>query len=497
MRKLKSSLILIILIGAVLRIFHLGNFSLCMDEGYTFNDISKPTITQTISYIKANENSPPLYYILMRYWLGLGDSEFMLRLFSALFGILSIYGIYKLGKILINENVGLISAFLLAISPMHIYQSQMARMYALCNFLVLMAFYFYIRLLQKNDFVSWIGWLIMAILAVYTHYFAFFIILTGTVFIALYYNKYRHLYRNWFLGIAIIILIYLFWIPAFCKHIVSSPQLFLTDKLLFYRLVELPKIFYTFSVGFSTFDASGYSTATLVSDIISHLWIIIPTVFIFSLLIALTLTDFRKAAEPIIWLLLFGFFPILVTFVTNFALNTSLFRPRYLVMFSPFYYILAAIGITRFKKTIYRIAAITLIILLCGFSLYNYYFNKQYQPSADWRAAANYIELHDRSNDLVLMCFYFHAAAGDPLNYYKHSFKKVNAYDFVNPIKDNEDLFDEGMRKIVKDYNRIWFCRAFYSSNDPANRVMNWLKSHYSNFNLVQFHKLDFYLFSS
>jgi 4-amino-4-deoxy-L-arabinose transferase-like glycosyltransferase len=51
----------------------------------------------------------PLYYLLMRGWLGLaGDSEFALRYFALCFGILSVPLIYQAGKLLAGQRAGLL-----------------------------------------------------------------------------------------------------------------------------------------------------------------------------------------------------------------------------------------------------------------------------------------------------------------------------------------------------------------------------------------------------
>jgi uncharacterized membrane protein len=481
------------MIATTLRIFHLRAFSFGIDEGMAFYTISQPSLSQMFDYIRINKDLPPLYFIFMRYWLYLvGSSEFILRLFSVCFGIFSVYAIYKLGKIVVNEQVGLISAFLLAISPLHIYQSQMVKNYTLSVFLALMAFYFFIKLLRKNDLVSWIGWVVTIILSIYIHYFAFFIILTSTIYIFCYYKKYKHLLRRWFLSLGIIGLSYIFWIPVLFNSL-RNVYPFDMNKPLFLRLIELPKIFYTFSVGFTTFDTTSY--VTVGKDIISHLWIILPVIFIFSLLIALALLEFRKSPQIIAWLSLFLFFPIFIMFIINFYLNNRLFQPRYFLIFSGPYYILTAMGIMKLKKNIYRILLVSMIALLCGYSLYNYYFVKQYERTADWRTAAKYIMLFGKPNDLILMPL--PTMAGDPLDYYKTGLKKVTLYHFVNLRENNnERLFNEIMRKSVKGHNRVWLCRFASHLWDPKDRTANWLKEYYSDYQVFQFFRISFYLFS-
>ena len=47
-----------------------------------------------------------LYYVLLRGWIHLGDSEFMVRALSVLMGVLTIPAIYYLGKQLFDRPTG-------------------------------------------------------------------------------------------------------------------------------------------------------------------------------------------------------------------------------------------------------------------------------------------------------------------------------------------------------------------------------------------------------
>lgn len=488
----KILLIIILLIAAVLRIFHLAGFSFCIDEGMAFYTISQPTLAKMLDVIRVNKDLPPLHFILMRYWLKLGSSEFMLRLFSVIFGVLSICAIYKLAKTLFDEKVALLSAFLLAISPLHIYYSQMIKNYTLSVFLAFLTIYFFLKLLSENNLVSWLGYLIAIILSVYTHYFAFLLILSATIFLFFYYDQYKHLLKKWLLSLGIVFLSYLFWLPVLFSSLESTSSFDATKPMLL-RLIELPKVFYTFSVGFSSFDTTSF--VSVGRDIISHLWLVIPVVFIFSLLIGLALTNFKKSPKELALLLIFLFIPIVLMFVINFALNSRLFMPRYFLMFSGPYYILTAVGITKLKKNSYRILSILFIVLLCGYSLYNYYFLKQYQRSGQWREAAEHIRLFNKRNDLILMPL--PQFVGDPFDYYKTGLEKITLYKLVNPLEANDNLFNEVMTEIIDGHKRVWFCRLSPELWDPDDRTMNWLKNRYPNYETFRFHKFDFILFGT
>ena len=76
-------------------------------------------------------NQLPLYYLLVRPWISVGKSEFVLRFFSTLWATISIPLIARLGYRLGGARVAVLAAFMLAVSPFHIWYAQEARTYTL------------------------------------------------------------------------------------------------------------------------------------------------------------------------------------------------------------------------------------------------------------------------------------------------------------------------------------------------------------------------------
>ena len=79
-----------------------------------------------------------LYYTLLREWMHFGQTEFVIRSLSALFGIAAIPAVYRLGRRLFDVPTGLIAAALLATHSFHIRYSQEARAYSLQVFLLIL-----------------------------------------------------------------------------------------------------------------------------------------------------------------------------------------------------------------------------------------------------------------------------------------------------------------------------------------------------------------------
>lgn len=120
---------LVLLLAAALRLWRLDRTSLWYDEAASWYQ-SKDTFADLLSRV-ATDNYPPLHNVMLWGVMKLGGgSEVMLRLPSALCGILAVWLLYLLGKTLFSRWTGLTAAALLALSPFHLWYSTEARMYA-------------------------------------------------------------------------------------------------------------------------------------------------------------------------------------------------------------------------------------------------------------------------------------------------------------------------------------------------------------------------------
>ncbi|HRO91435.1 MAG TPA: glycosyltransferase family 39 protein, partial [Promineifilum sp.] len=198
-------LLLLILLGYWLRVHNLDAFSFWTDEGLT-PERSGYAIAQIlrndilIQGVVTTDTHPPLYYLILHLTRQLfGLSDFAFRYPSVLFGVLLIPLLYQLGRRMGGRAVGLIAALLAAVNPLQVYYSQEARMYSLLLLLVTGMSYVLWRAIQdtryeirgdsrrptsseaRSSLVSRISYLVfpyllLAALAVYTHYTAVFIV---------------------------------------------------------------------------------------------------------------------------------------------------------------------------------------------------------------------------------------------------------------------------------------------------------------------------------
>jgi len=144
-------LFLILTVSFFLRFYQLGQPSLWYDEALT---AAKTGISfnQIIPELRSSgEENPPGYFYVTHWWArAFGNSEFSLRFPSLIFSLFAILSVYYLGSDLFSARVGLLGAFLLAISPLTINYAQEARMYSLFWFLGIFSLLFFNRFLRSG-----------------------------------------------------------------------------------------------------------------------------------------------------------------------------------------------------------------------------------------------------------------------------------------------------------------------------------------------------------
>ncbi len=158
-------LLSITLIGAGLRFWQLGHWSLWQDEVLTVLS------SQQLVFDRLPIN--PIPYLAVKLSINIfGFNAFGARLIPALIGILSIPLIYKLGNLLYNRQVGLWSALFLAINHWHLFWSQNSRSYVFtCFFAILLAISFY-RAIDSKEVRRAVLSLILVGLLVMSHLLA-------------------------------------------------------------------------------------------------------------------------------------------------------------------------------------------------------------------------------------------------------------------------------------------------------------------------------------
>jgi len=409
----------IIGLGALLRIFHLGHQSFWLDEAVMFQEAMQPTLRQVLGPVAYPE--PELYVGLLHFWAALGHSDTSLRLFSALFGIATIPLFYALFAGMFGRRVGMIAALVLALSPFHVWYSQEARMYALLLFLFTLstlAFWKALEVPERRRY--WIIYGTATALAGLTHAVAVFVVLAQVLFCVIHVRK-RTVLTRLIATYAVVGLVLLPVALANIRGLAHSP-IAQADKRVSFLTVGY--VFFAQSVGFS-YGPSIYDLQadTSIAAVRPYWGAVVPAIAIFALSFALGVAAVARAYDcrRQLWLLsLLLILPVGVPVLVD-AMGSMTANPRHVVASLIPFLGFIAVGIGSSRRLGFVLAF--LVLLVSGVSLANYYWNDRYAKE-DARSAAAYLSSVARADTPILVVAY-----QEPIQRYLGNFRVYGRRD--------------------------------------------------------------------
>ena len=344
---------------------------------------------------------PPFYYLILHAWMKLsGDSEFSTRLLSVLFGTVSIFMIYQVGTLLFDRYTGILSAFILASTKLHLYYSREARMYSLLAFLTLLSMYYFIRLFRERRVSVSIGYIISSFCLIYTQNFGLVIILTQNIYflISLFLERDDRILpiKRWLKLEGVLVVLYLPWLR------ILIAQTHGMDSSI-WKVAKPTAV--TLGDTFRQFCGSGPLLALFIV-------LLVPAVLIFNKLRGgIDWTKLARSIGTYRWSFYFSNFngicflitwlviPVLMTYLYS-RYVMSIFLSKVLMSASFPLYIMVGKGISDISRRYLRYAV---IVLVCLFSLLtvNDYYTRTYKDQ--WRTAVDYIASHAESGDLLIV----------------------------------------------------------------------------------------------
>lgn len=265
-----SSIAILLILGLALRLWHLDSKPLWLDEvltalftmGRSYQDVPldrffplsdlsglftvQPGLScRDITQRLATESvHPPLFFCLLYGWMSWLRPEnwvWGMRFLPVLFGVGGIAAIYRLNRIAFSRRSGLAAAGLMALSPFAVYLSQEARHYTLPMLLITLALTALVQiqqdlLHQKLRLTVWIGWGLLNLIGLYTHYFCLLALIAQIAALTgwLLWRGRQARSRDWLAWSAAILTVaigYLPWVPTLISHF-SRPE---TDWLIPYK----------------------------------------------------------------------------------------------------------------------------------------------------------------------------------------------------------------------------------------------------------------------
>jgi mannosyltransferase len=174
------------LLAAALRLPTLGSQSLWYDEAFTPVHVLHASLGATLHAVSQTENSPPLWYVLeWGFTRVLGTGAVALRLLSALVGIATVPLAWGVGSELAGRRAAAATALLVAVNPLFVWYSQEARVYGLFVFMATLALWCFLRALRDPTPRRLAAFAVSGALALFTHYFAVFLLAPMCVWLLL------------------------------------------------------------------------------------------------------------------------------------------------------------------------------------------------------------------------------------------------------------------------------------------------------------------------
>jgi len=129
------------------------------------------------------EPSQAIYLVLLKPWVALvGQTEWLVRLPSVLFGAAAAGLTVVLGRMLIGRLAGTLAGLVLATNPMLIEWSQYARTYSLAVLAAVVTTVMFVRVLRSNGSTrGWLEYGAVGAVSVYCHFFVGFVLVAHAV----------------------------------------------------------------------------------------------------------------------------------------------------------------------------------------------------------------------------------------------------------------------------------------------------------------------------
>jgi len=349
------AVVLLTLMGFGIRFHGLSHDSFWIDELHTIDDSSG-----TVESILAVRDHPPLFYFLTKANIfTFGESEFTVRLPSALIGLLTIPLLIAFGQALNRPLAGILAALLINLSPYHLRHAQEARHYALFLTLSLASYFLLFLAMKKPSYIRWIGYGLATTLNLYLHYGAFVVLAVQSILIAgwsIMMITRRH-YRRLLFPIsaaATVILLYIYQLPRL-------------ERTFNRTFIEKGTVRFNAQADLISWLENLYPALSTQSDLLAPILLALC-------LIGIAILLYRREWFNFAFCLLGLGLPLILIIISGVDRTSN---PRYVIHLLPFYLLFVAIALSEFlgwlnRRVGSRLALgglVTIIIMLIFISL--------------------------------------------------------------------------------------------------------------------------------
>ena len=482
----------ILILGTILRFYNLDYRGLWNDE-YVSIQYWTGTPIEVIRKVATQDIHPPFWFLVVNFFSVFGDSDFVFRLPSAIFGSATLLLVFLAGRSLFSIKTGVFATLFLALSAFHIFHSQEARMYALYGFLSTFSIWLFWLATRSGKLRLWLLYGIITLLNLYTHYFSFLLLAAQWSFLFVLAiwtfarkklmrlpNRYPTLLRNVSpvavaSGMILIAIGYGPWLPSLFDDILIYSNRAGVGGSLVSNVLATPANWDFLSVVLRYF--SGFE------------W---PPGLLFLVLIGIGALDsiLSRKSVPLLYLLCILSIPLLLHLFSDVRPH-----PRYLIFCLPAFYILVARGIEGLRQTVQNgvvrlwgvskrlrqfsssanalLSMSTITIVLIGISytsleqLRHYY---EYDMLGSWREIGDFLNANAQPGDAIF------TTRSVGLSRY---LPDTDLYEVYSGHDENHKFtFEKLQQKYL--YSRLWVIiprQVWYLNNYEKSQIVRWLES--------------------
>lgn len=412
--------------------------------------------------IAVADGFPPLFGVLLHWWLEVAGTAEAARWLSVVIGLLAIPVIYQLGRLIGGRSVGELSALLLAISPIHVWYSQEARAYALFFLLALVALWRYEVASRSDRAVDWVWYGAAAVAGLYTHYYFAFVILGIAVAELLLPGRPARL-RRW---VQVHALAAPFAIPLvlLLRGDLKAQVEWIADE----RSLDLGTLgytFFTYLAGFSLGPSiRELHTARLLDAVREAIPWVVPAALAATYLLV---QGWRRPERRTAWYRVATW--IAVTILGSAAMSSAFglgYRVRYVAWCAAPLLILLSLGVVGARHRWLTRVALGVIVLVASIAIVNRHTVGRYM-NEDARGAARLVEaLPDSVSPVFVVSGYM----ASPIGHYLRTGRRLSPLSYAQTLRSPAPAL-EVMERSVGAGNTFWLLYSRPFDGDPQGRL--------------------------